>query len=75
MPTPLGGGFSKHPSTPDSEAGFEVAASFPAHFTFEGNLFSGWIVHVINRSPVNVFVTSWATCAATTAKTFHTEVP
>src|SRR5688500_6556969 len=58
---PLGGGFSKSPSTPDSQPGFEVAASFPAHFTFGGNLFSGWIVHVINRGPANVFVTTWAT--------------
>jgi hypothetical protein len=68
---PLGGGFSKHPSTPDSESGFEVAASFPAHFTFEGNLFSGWIVHVVNRGTANVFVTTWATCGAMTEKTFR----
>jgi hypothetical protein len=65
---PLGGGFSKHPSTPDSQPGFEVAASFPGHFTFDGHPFSGWIVHVINRGPASVFVTVWATCAGTTAK-------
>jgi hypothetical protein len=67
---PLGGGFSKHPSTPDSAPGFEVAASFPSYFTFEGHLFSGWVVHVINRGSANVFVATWATCAGTTSKTF-----
>ena len=67
---PLGGGFSKHPVVPDSEPGFEVAASAPSHFTFEGVLFSGWVVHVINRGTASVFVRAWATCAAETAKTF-----
>jgi hypothetical protein len=60
---PLGGGFAKAPSTPDSPAGVEIAASFPAFFRFEEHLTSGWIVHVINRSSANALVTVWATCA------------
>lgn len=68
---PLGGGFSKHPVHPDSEPGFEVNGSFPTYFTFEGRLFSGWIVHVLNRGTADAFVRAWATCAAAGTKAFH----
>jgi hypothetical protein len=60
---PIGGGFSKAPSVPDSAGGVEIAASFPAFFTFESQTISGWIVHVVNRSVENAFVKVWAVCA------------
>jgi hypothetical protein len=60
---PLGGGYSKAPSTPDSSGGVEIAASFPAFFSFEGQRISGWIVHVVNRGTQDALVTVWVTCA------------
>jgi hypothetical protein len=60
---PVGGGFSKAPSTPDSPEGVEIAASFPAFFRFEGQRISGWVLHVVNRSVAVALVTVWVTCA------------
>jgi hypothetical protein len=63
---PIGGGFSKAPSTPDSPPGMEIVSSFPAFFEFEGNLNSGWVVHALNRGSANALVQAWAVCAFVT---------
>jgi hypothetical protein len=63
---PIGGGFSKAPSTPDSPSGVEIASSFPTFFEFEGHLNSGWTVHAVNRGEADAFVRAWAVCAFVT---------